>query len=65
MGWANGRWRRGVDPAGGGPALGHELEQVRHGFVVRLIPFGSELVCALAQLRGHLAGFLRRTTEGG
>jgi hypothetical protein len=46
-----------------GPALFHELEQVHERLIIGVIFIGGQLAGALVQLRGHLRGFFRRTTE--
>ena len=47
-----------------GPALFHQREQMFHSFLITTAFFGGELFGALVELRGHVGGFFRRTTEG-
>ena len=48
---------------GCGPALFHQVEQMRQGFLVTLALFRRQLARALVQLRRHFGGFCRGTTE--
>ena len=45
------------------PALFHEREQMLQGFLIAAAFFSGELAGAFVELRGHLGGFFRRTTE--
>jgi hypothetical protein len=45
------------------PALFHQIEQMRKGFLVSAAVLRGKLARALVQLRGHFTGFFGRTTE--
>ena len=45
------------------PALLHQLQQVRQRLLVTAVFLGGQLAGAFVQLRGHLRGLVRRTTQ--
>ncbi len=47
----------------GGPALAHQADQMLQRLFVTAALFGGELVSAFVELRGHLGGFIGRTTK--
>ena len=47
----------------GCPALAHQADQMLQRLFVAAALFGSELMGAFVELRGHLGGFIGRTTE--
>ena len=47
----------------GGPALAHELDQVRQGILVIAVFFGGQLMGPFIELAGHFAAPGLGTTE--
>ena len=48
----------------GGPALTHQLEQMREGIFVRAVFLRGQLLGTLIELGGHFGGFFWRAAKG-